>query len=286
MSTPEILKLLFCIFLACVPAIVWSIIFYKKHPKEKKILIATFVGGCFTVLPIMLYQMSLEQELDMFFFTIRFKDMLDFFGNIRRENFYLAIVLTYVFVGALEEFFKHSIVKIMDDDKIQSVDDAIELSIIAALGFAFIENIMYFLNIWNREGIDALFVPFVFRSVFSTFAHILFSGIFGYYYGVAHFAHPFLQAEEKKKKHPIIKTMHRVLHMKKDTLYHEEKVMEGLVIAITLHAGFNFALEVGWIFVVVPYLFLGFYFLSELFERKENHVRYKMIKTVRTSVIY
>ena len=286
MSTEEILKLLFCIFLAFVPAIAWGIIFYKKHPKSKKMILATFIGGCFTVVPILLYQMSLERELDMMFFTIRFRDMLDFFGNIKEKNFYKSVVLTYMFVGVLEEFFKHSIVKIMDDDKIESVDDAIELSIVAALGFAFVENIMYFFNIWNTAGnINALFVPFIFRSVFSTFAHILFSGVFGYYYGVAHFAHPFLQAEEKEGKHPVIKFVHKVLHLKKDTLYHEEKIMEGLLLAILLHAGFNFSLEVGWIFVLVPYLFLGFYFLSQLLERKENHVRYKMVTEVRTSVI-
>jgi len=283
MTNFDFFKIAFCFLLALIPALAWGIIFYRKSPKDKKVVLATFIGGCLTVFPIVLYQMSLEQELDLGLFTIRFRDMLSFFGAMRTENLYKSVVLTYVFVGVLEEVVKHLIIKVLDDDKLQSVDDSIELSIVAALGFAFVENIMYFLSIWNSSGFNALILPFIFRSVFSTFAHVLFSGVFGYYYGVGHFAHPILQREEKTKKHPILKFIHKVLHMKKDTLYHEEKIMEGLLIAVLLHAGFNFALEMGWMFLLIPYLFLGFYFLSQLIERKENHIKYEMICEFRTS---
>jgi uncharacterized membrane protein len=50
--------------------------------------------------------------------------------------------------------------------------------------------------------------------------------------------------------------------------------LEGLLVAMGLHAIFNIALEVGWTFVIVPYLVLGYLLLSYLFDKKENHKRY------------
>ena len=73
----------------------------------------------------------------------------------------------------------------------------------AALGFAFTENILYFYNIWITKGVEDLFVSFLYRSSFSTFAHLLFSGVLGYYYGMAHFAKPILQEEMMKKRNLI-----------------------------------------------------------------------------------
>jgi len=107
-------------------------------------------------------------------------------------------------VGVIEEYMKHLSVRATDDDKFMNIDDAIEYSIIAALGFAFIENIMYFYFIWIHQGVDALFISFIFRSIFSTFAHILFSGIYGYFYGIAHFAKPILEESViTHKKFPL-----------------------------------------------------------------------------------
>jgi RsiW-degrading membrane proteinase PrsW (M82 family) len=275
----EALRILFCFLLACVPAYIWGYIFYHKQPEPRKWVAYTFLAGIFSVIPIMLYKLSWEwfPSLNIFLYTDRMGSDLIGFSNM----VYLpaGVVLAFMFVGILEEYMKNIVVRVTDGNHLRHIDDAIEFCVIAALGFAFVENIMYFFYIWSYQGFESLFISFIFRSVFSTFAHVLFSGIFGYYYGVAHFADPIFQEEIRQKRHPLIKAFHRVFHLKSSTLFKEEKLLEGLCIALLLHAGFNIFLEIGWTFVVVPYLFLGYALLSFLFRKKENHKVYNRLLT-------
>ncbi|MDP2625276.1 MAG: PrsW family intramembrane metalloprotease [Candidatus Peregrinibacteria bacterium] len=267
-------KILICFLLACVPAYIWGYIFYKKQPEPRKWIAATFIAGILSVIPIMLYKFSWSAfpSLNIFLYTDNMSQDVLGFSNL----IYLpaGVVLAFMFVGILEEYMKNVVVRVTDRKHLNHIDDAIEFCIVAALGFAFVENMMYFFYIWSYQGFESLFISFIFRSIFSTFAHILFSGIYGYYYGMAHFATPILQEEMRQNRHPILKWFHRVVHLKSSTIFAEEKMIEGLVIAMTLHALFNIFLEMGWTFVIVPYLVIGYTFLSYLFNKKENHKRY------------
>ena len=169
---------------------------------------------------------------------------------------------------------KHLVVARTEQGFFRNIDDAIEFSIIAALGFAFIENTLYFYYIWEYQGSDVLMVSFVFRAVFSTFAHILFSGIYGYFYGIAYFADPIWSEERRKGRHPLIDFFHTVFHMKQNRVFAIEKVSEGLVIAVVLHAIFNIMLEMQLTFFMVPFLIFGYSYLDYLFRQKENLKEY------------
>lgn len=274
---PVPLQILICFLLACVPAYIWGYIFYTKQPEPRKWVALTFIAGIFSVVPIMLYKFawSYFPSLNIFSYTDGLTQ--DLLGFTNWMTLPLGVVVAFMFVGVLEEYMKNIVVRGTDRNHLASVDDAIEFCVIAALGFAFVENIMYFFYIWNFQGFESLFVSFIFRSIFSTFAHILFSGIYGYFYGLAHFAAPVWQEEVRAKRHPFIGLMHRVLHLKGETIFKEEKMMEGLLIAMLLHAFFNIALEMGWTFMIVPYLVFGYIYLSYLFRRKKNHERYNRL---------
>ncbi|HEC20988.1 MAG TPA: PrsW family intramembrane metalloprotease [Candidatus Peregrinibacteria bacterium] len=195
------------------------------------------------------------------------------------------ILIITVSLAVLEEFVKHIIVRFTDDNRIKSIDDAIEYSILVGLGFAFAENIFYFLSAY---GSSAFWQIFIFRSILSVFAHIFFSGIFGYFYGIAHFGTVIYQEEEMEKRHwlshRVIKFFHKIFHMKATTIFHEEKMMEGLVIAAILHSIFNFLLQLNKIVIVVPFLFGGFFLLSYLFEKKEDHKKYGRLSKQRLTL--
>ena len=211
------LKILLCFLLACVPAYIWGYIFYKKQPEPRRWVALTFIAGILSVIPIMLYKFSWEffPKLNIFLYTDSMDSDLIGFSNW--VTIPVGVVLAFMFVGVLEEYMKHIVVKTTDQKHLSSIDDAIEFSIIAALGFAFVENMMYFFYIWNYQGFESLFISFIFRSIFSTFAHILFSGIYGYFYGVAHFAKPIWQEEIRANRHPILRVMHCILHLKGST---------------------------------------------------------------------
>ncbi len=180
----------------------------------------------------------------------------------------------FVVVGMLEEFIKHLVLRFTDDEKIQSVDDALEFAIIVALGFVFIENILYFNKIWNGDFTMAGIGMFIIlRSTVSVLAHVGFSAFLGYFYGVARFAKEIYQEEVRKKKHVIFEKMHQILHMKAETLFHEQMMMEGMLVAMGLHAIFNSLLEYGKITWVIPFLVIMFLAVLHLFHRKKVHTQ-------------
>ena len=184
----------------------------------------------------------------------------------------------FVIVGMLEEFTKHLVLRFTDDEKIKSVDDALEFSIIVALGFVFIENILYFEKIWNQSFTGLVFFSFVIlRSSVSAMAHICFSGILGYFYGIARFSNEIYQQTTQKSKNIAIKYLNQILHLKETTLFHEEKMMEGMILAMTLHAIFNALLEYGKTTIALPLLFLLFWITIKLFHTQNTNIAKKSL---------
>lgn len=269
--------------LAFVPIIIWGWYFVKKHPEARKMVILTFIAGALSVTPLLLYKFlwNFFPWINAFIWTRNLN--VDLLGLSPLMIVPISVLATFLLVGVIEEVAKISAVKFMDKDKFRSIDDAIEFAIIASLGFAFIENSLYFYNIITSRGFEDFVFPFVFRSLFSTFAHVMFSGIFGYFYGVAHFASPILKKELKEKQHPILRFFHKYFHLKRKAMFHDEKILEGLLVAASLHSLFNVFLEMEWVFVIVPFLFIGFLILSYLLENKENLKNLNKLLPVRTS---
>lgn len=279
---PKVIQIVGAIILACIPALIWGYIFYKKHPEKRTITAVTFLAGAIAVFPILIYKF-----LWQFFPWINAFRVADFYKNdvIGFSNLMLlplSVIITFMMVGVIEEVLKLFSVKIADDDEIKDIDDSIEFFILAALGFSFTENILYFYNIWITQGASNLFMPFLFRSSFSTFAHLMFSGVLGYYYGIAHFAGAILQEEIKSKRKFYTRILHRTLSVRRIKLFHEELILEGLLIAVGLHAIFNIFLEMNLTFLIVPFLVSGYITLNYLFNKKENHKEYgKLLVFVR-----
>lgn len=273
------IKIIISIILACLPAYIWGYIFYKKEPEPRRLTFITFLVGILSVIPILAYKYAWKYfpNINAFMYANTFQN--DYIGIKEILIIPVSVIITFMIVGVIEEYMKHLAVRAIDEDKFMNIDDAIEYSIVAALGFAFVENIMYFFYIWQNQGINALFVSFIFRSIFSTFAHILFSGIYGYYYGIAHFAHPIFQEElQDKKRFPFINVLYKLFGRKSEILFKEEKIMEGLVFAVILHAFFNVMLEMNWIYLMTPFLFIGYTVLDHLFKIKEDHKEYGRVR--------
>ncbi|PJC36770.1 hypothetical protein CO046_04060 [Candidatus Peregrinibacteria bacterium CG_4_9_14_0_2_um_filter_53_11] len=266
-----------CTFLALFPALTWGYVFYRKQKESRSHLIMTFVFGGLAVFPILLYKYLWKSfpQINILNYAKNFEG--DLIGISGFALIPLSVIITFMFVGVIEEVMKQSVVHSVDDKQIRHIDDSIMFSIIAALGFSFTENILYFYTIWSNVGHEALLVPFLFRSVFSTFAHILFSSIFGYYYGIAHFAKPLLQEELKANRHIFWSWYHRAINFGTERLFHEQKVLEGFTLAVGLHAVYNVFLEMNWTFIMVPYLVFGYLYVSHLFKVKENHKRLDLV---------
>ena len=188
-------------------------------------------------------------------------------------------VMTFslIFLAFAEEYSKHLIVRFTDDDSIQSIDDAIEFSIIVGLAFAFAENVLLYFPRLLAEGDTP---TLLLRSVLTVLMHAIASGIFGYFYGLAHFS-----VEEIRRRHggrgPVYRWLHRVFLFRRERLYHEAKMFEGLILAGTYHATFNIAASQGRIGVMLGLVGAGCAFLYYLLGLKSNREKLGEISAER-----
>jgi len=181
-----------------------------------------------------------------------------------------------LFLAIIEEYIKHLMVRITDDKKLRDIDDAITLSIVVGLAFAFIETIIYSVIAGDMHII-------FYRAMISVPIHLVASGIIGYYYGLAHFAKPITEIEGIKKEAWLAK----LLTLKKSTVYREEKMVEGIFFATVFHAAMNFLFEVNLGFLAVPFVVLGiviifrFYKLGQAEDALINRLRRIRIKKLK-----
>lgn len=281
MDSQSLIQIFGSILLAFVPAAVWGYIFYVKNPYRRSVIFYAFFLGATAVFPILFYKYLWQffPWINAFTYTQSFQQNMIGMGGL--VSIPLNIIFTFAIVGVIEEFMKHVAVRAMGQGEFHDLDDVIELSILCALGFSFTENIMYFHSIWMSQGPQNLLVPFVFRSIFSSFAHILFSGILGYYYGLSYFSTPILR-EQKRIIWP--KIMEQIFGVDDEKIYAFQNLVQGFLIAATLHAIFNVLLEMEWTILLVPFLLIGYVYLTYLFEKKENQKKFGHLTTAAERV--
>jgi len=193
-----------------------------------------------------------------------------------------ALAFSLVFLAFAEEYSKHLVVRFTDDDSIRSIDDAIEFSVIVGLAFAFAENVLwYFPRLLAEQDTGML----VLRSVLTVLMHAVASGIFGYFYGLAHFAN-----DEVRRGHggrgPAYRWLHRTFLFSRAGLYHEVKLFEGLVLAGSYHAVYNLAASAGRVGLMAVLVGAGAAFLYYLLGLKSNLERRGGIASERVQATY
>jgi RsiW-degrading membrane proteinase PrsW (M82 family) len=182
-----------------------------------------------------------------------------------------SLIGAILFLTVIEEYIKHLIVRFVDDKKLKDIDDAITLSIMVGLAFAFAETIIYAISTGDMSLV-------IYRSFMSMPVHVVSSGIFGYYYGLAHFAKPLIKANGGEKTYKLNLTwIHKIIMLKKSAVYEEVKFMEGIGLATLFHALCNILFEIHVAFAVVPILVIGLFAVSRLY--KKSHVLYRFLHT-------
>src|SRR6056300_927667 len=217
--------------LAALPALGWSYVFLNRRDKNFKIYLWVFLFGTLTVFPILGYQLLYQKLVG--------NTAYDFIPGLKSSvSLNTWYVILYAFVGITEEIVKFLIVKITDKkypQLIKTLSDSLKLGILAGLGFAFAENIIYFVRIWTRSGFDGLMGPFIFRSIFTVCAHLIFSGIFSYFYGISKFAKDFINFEKWKGEKVTIVDYYN---------FKRKNILKGLFLSMIIHAIFNTMLSI------------------------------------------
>jgi RsiW-degrading membrane proteinase PrsW (M82 family) len=264
MDNPIILYIISGI-LAFIPAAIWLSIIFQRT-KRRGIQILIFVGSIFSVVPVFLLQYFLELFPQF--------DVLKFLNsNFQDQN--LHMIFLFISVGIVEEIVKQFLLRFIDRKYllIQTINESIQYSLVAALGFAFAENIFYIYSIYSQFGIKQLFITYLFRAVFTTCAHMIFSGFFGYYYGIAKFSLNIVdQSKWLGKKQRITKFTGNLLKISNYEAYKKLTVLKGLFIAILLHATFNLLLQFNQIIIVAIFVLCSYFLLRKLLNQKSGRL--------------
>lgn len=158
------------------------------------------------------------------------------------------IIFYYIIVAFVEEASKHLNFLQTSAFEIRDVKSGVESAIFVALGFSFIENILYLYNYVQLYSIGGeLFQLYFFRSIFAVIVHVTCSSIVAYYFSKA-----YLQYEKSGQHIPFIKIF-----------------LLGVIGSIFLHLVYDVALTLGFSIVLFLY-FIGWYlYVSSIFYREE-----------------
>lgn len=221
MTVTELLPFLVVVSLAVIPACVWLLFFLHenwRHPEPRILVFYTFLGGMFVVVLTLLIQNVVQ---DLFFHS---EEILQTLFSSSILSFKQVSFL--VIFGAIEEISKFLVVWFLIKKRggFREPLDVMIYMIVAALGFATVENILYgVVFLTGNVALSALLL----RAIGATLLHALASGTLGYYWALGMF-----------RRHP------RYL------------IPKGLAFAIFLHAVFNYLIITAGGIVITPFLFL------------------------------
>lgn len=166
-----IILLVYIIF-GILPSLVWLFYYLREdaHPEPKKMVLKIFLWGALMTLPVFCVQIGLAKLLDLININLDIKSLIYWF----------------LIIAFSEEFFKYLVikVKVTNSPDLDEPVDAMLYMIIAALGFAAVENILYLFAPIGQMSFSELIgqtlvVDFI-RFIGATFLHTLCSATIGY----------------------------------------------------------------------------------------------------------
>ncbi|HPO06116.1 MAG TPA: PrsW family glutamic-type intramembrane protease, partial [Candidatus Gracilibacteria bacterium] len=168
--------------------------------------------------------------------------------------------------------------------KIRSIDDMLEVAIVAALGFAFLENIYYFNNKIGEISTGEFVFFAAVRVTVVTIVHVLCSTIMAYHLGMGRFARPVLKSKIRQgARLRFARFWHKILRVPSEEIFRTEQMFIGIILSIVFHALYDFCMQLQFqVFgsiplftLVIPVYFIGgLWYLFSLLSKKENHKEY------------
>lgn len=193
------------IIFGVLPSIIWLLFYLKRdsHPEPKKQVITIFFYGVLIAVPAIFIEIG----------ALKLFGCLNIWGI---SPFLITVLNTFFGVALVEELLKYLVVKekILKHTEFDEPIDAMLYMIIAALGFAALENILILFPLGPVFFFNQALGISVFRFLGATFLHTLCSATIGYFLALSFF----------------------------DTKNRRKLVLSGLSIATFLHGLYNFCI--------------------------------------------
>jgi hypothetical protein len=318
-SGAERLAHFIAIAVAIIPAVIWIAVFLPYHRERLSVVLSMFFAGMLSTIPILFYDALVKRGMTLNFLLFRI-ELQSFSGSARMlvgdlwptlssvTATGVSVFVSFLVVGFIEEGSKMWVLRRAGNQYTTSIDDFMQMAVLVAIGFAFAENIVptgyfvtfakeYLLKDGHRDWM-AFVGNVAGRSVLTSMVHIVSTGIFGYFMGLATFAAPHLrEMHARGYKYRVLGELHRIFGMREQAIFQRQMLIVGFSAAIFLHALSNFIVTIPEILpnnprtvgdimgadpgsplhffslLLVPtlvYVVGGFVLLTTLFTRKEN----------------
>jgi len=203
------------ILLGLAPSIIWLLFYLRKdaHPESNQMILKIFFYGMLAAIPAALIELGIFEAFE------KLTPFISKWTSINLSSMLINVLNIFIGVALVEEITKYLVIKgkVLNNPEFDEPLDAMLYMIIAALGFAALENILILLfQSTPTFLIREVLVLLSFRFVGATFLHALCSGLVGYSIGLRFF--------ETKKRQKLISIW--------------------LGIAIILHGFYNFSIIV------------------------------------------
>jgi len=204
----------FLTILAFLPSIIWLLFYLREdaHPESNQMILKIFFYGMLAAVPAALI------ELGVFKVFNKLSPLISKWVGTNLSSILITILTIFIGVALIEETIKYLVIKekVLNNPEFDEPLDAMLYMIIAALGFAALENVLILFPLGPAFLIGEALALISLRFVGATFLHALCSGLVGYFLGLSFF--------ETKKRGKLI--------------------LIGLGIAIVLHGLYNFSIIV------------------------------------------
>lgn len=167
------------ILFGILPSLIWLLYYLRKdmHPEPKKLIVKIFIYGALVTIPVFFLQVMLSSGLD----HLKATGVLDGFSMAAD------ILKWFIVIALTEELLKYAVVRFSafsGKDMDEPVDIMLYM-VVAALGFAALENMLYLFSPISGLSFEAVLkttamISFI-RFVGATFLHTLCSGLLGYF---------------------------------------------------------------------------------------------------------
>jgi len=214
------------IFFGILPSLIWLCYYLTKdlHPEPKRMILRIFFWGALITVPVFFVQIGLAYLLAQINITAETSGVV------------YGIVYWFLIIAFSEEFFKYLVVKmkVVNSPHLDEPVDVMIYMVVAALGFAAIENVLYLFapvgQMSFNQLLDRTMIIDLVRFIGATFLHTLCSGVIGYSLAMSFC--------ETKRKH----------------IY----VALGIIVAVGLHGLYDFSIMTldGYIKFAIPVIII------------------------------
>ena len=161
------------IILGIIPSLIWLSIYLKEdeNPEPNRLILQVFFLGALAA--------PVAAGMEYLF--------VSFFEALPIPIFFINLLVFFVAIALVEEFWKYAMVKIsvVRQKAFDEPADAMIYLIVAALGFAAVENILAIFTFTSTTS--GAFEITILRFLSATLLHVLTSAIVGYYLAREHF---------------------------------------------------------------------------------------------------